>query len=184
MDWHTNTHGDLSCTWRDGPFTLTATVKNDDDGDISWLGDFSDDSRAVRFANLDLESEFREVMHNRRIPESRWPRGFRSGDSYADCTGEEALANIKQDAKRYLDWLLDEWHFVYVSVTASLDGVELGSDSLSDIESDSGEEYFTEVAQDCAIEALTETRAKLVRLAEAACAAGLFPVAPMYLASE
>ena len=76
-----------------------------------------------------------------------------------------------QNAKRMFEWLNDEWSYVGVKVTASLDGVVLGENSLWGVESDSNEhggdeDYFAEVAGDCAYEAIHEAKTRAAVLLE------------------
>lgn len=58
----------------------------------------------------------------------------------------------------------DDWLFVNVTVTAFRCGVQLGSAVQQGIESDAGEDCFTEAAFNLSEEALTEARAAVSRL--------------------
>lgn len=74
-----------------------------------------------------------------------------------------AAAAAEADFARLKAWCEDDWYYVGVIVTASREGIELGSASLWGIESDA-EDYLVEVANELAEQAVEEAQAKLARL--------------------
>jgi hypothetical protein len=66
-----------------------------------------------------------------------------------------AAAAATADFERLRGWCNDEWSYVGVIVTASRNGIELGSASLWRIESDDGE-YLLETANELADEAISD----------------------------
>jgi hypothetical protein len=69
----------------------------------------------------------------------------------------------QEDYRRACDYGT-AWHYCQLLVTASKAGVVLGGSTLCGIESDSGEDFFAETALDCADQAISEARAKLMQL--------------------
>lgn len=88
-----------------------------------------------------------------------------TGDN--DLTPKARAANAAlADFYRLRDWCNDEWCYVGVVVTASREGLELGSASLWGIESDAGD-YLTEIANELIDEAMEEAKATISRLCSA-----------------
>jgi hypothetical protein len=81
------------------------------------------------------------------------------GATRAQIAAQAAL----EDYKHLKAWCNDQWHWAYVTVTASLDGVELGHASLYGIES-TDTEYMVEVANDLIDEALAEAKAQVLKI--------------------
>lgn len=91
-------------------------------------------------------------------------RATMTAKQYAEAAAERDFQVLK-------DWCEDEWFYCGIVVEAHAEGVELGSASLWGIECnypDSDNEYLLDVANDLAREAISEARAKLAKLAEAA----------------
>lgn len=133
---------DDSMVWSDQGFDLRARILNDDDGwslHGDYLGEFTD----------------------------QWaPGAIRHSDSRGAVFKWFVPANPeygRQDYARACDFG-NGWSFVGIEVTAYRSGVQLGSASLWGIESDSGDEYFTEQALELAEEAISEARDNLIRL--------------------
>lgn len=77
---------------------------------------------------------------------------------------EYAAKAAKADFEYLKAWCDDQWCYVGVVVTASREGVELGSASLWGIESNAGD-YLLDVANELAPEALEEARSMIAKLA-------------------
>lgn len=80
---------------------------------------------------------------------------------------QQAAKAARADFERLRGWCNDEWHYVGVVVTASRDGIDLGSASLWGIESDAGD-YLDEVATELLDEALADARTTLESLCRCA----------------
>lgn len=137
LDWDND-----SMAWSDQGFDLRARIVNDADGwslHGDYLGEFTD----------------------------RWvPGAIRHSDGRGTVFEWFVPANPeygRQDYVRACDFG-HGWAYVGVEVTASRSGVRLGSASLWGIESDSGDEYFTEQALELAEEAISEAHDNLIRL--------------------
>jgi hypothetical protein len=79
--------------------------------------------------------------------------------------GEQAARAVESDFRYLRAWCSDEWRWVGVVVTASKDGIELGSASLFGMGStDKG--YLLEVANELAPEAIEEAQQQIARLCE------------------
>lgn len=102
--------------------------------------------RYINLANYSCgmaEWRRRETLEQAKNPEY---------ESYPD---EQNITWAAEDAARSVRWANDEWHFVNVDVSVVLDdeddepgtGLEIASDSLGGVESDS-EEYIMECAHD------------------------------------
>jgi hypothetical protein len=66
-------------------------------------------------------------------------------------TLEEAA--VEADYERLRAWCDSEWYYVWMEVTASVQGVEFASASLGGLESDAGEDHLNEIAEEVAEEA-------------------------------
>lgn len=83
------------------------------------------------------------------------------GETKRQKAARAALADYK-----YLKaWCSDNWHYMGLIVTASKHGIKLASASVWGIESTSGDDYFLEVANDLAADAIFEARAAIESLA-------------------
>lgn len=80
---------------------------------------------------------------------------------------QQAAKAALADFERLRSWCNDGWNYVGVLVTASRDGIELGSASLWGIESDAGD-YLDEVATELVDDALTDARTTLESLCRCA----------------
>lgn len=69
------------------------------------------------------------------------------------------IAYALEDWKR-MERYGEDWNFVYCRVAIELNGVEVASDSLGGIESDSGDDHFAEVERDCIQTALASAKAQ------------------------
>lgn len=129
-------------------FSVTVKIHQDDTPDLSWLGEMTDD-----------QGEFPETLR-RSSPERNEYKYFVPGHNVREnaraysklgysktVAFERALADAYQDMRRLEDYG-NGWSMIGISVTVSLQGRELASDSLFGIESDSGSEYLDETASD------------------------------------
>lgn len=143
------------------PLEFIVKAIYDESPDLSWLGSYSSEP----------ENEYSAKVDNPRgadfwinpTPGGEAPAKFyadqlsyhkHQGMSKADAH-RAALADIAADIERLKGYALDKWHMLGISVTASINGADIGESSLWGIESDNPE-YFAEVAQDMAAEALRE----------------------------
>lgn len=124
--------------WAADGFDLAAHILDDDCPGLSHLGDF--------------DTTWREGA----IPH----KGGRDSYPYFIPANPEYGA---QDYARLCDYG-NGWCAVGVCVTASAKGIELGRASLWGIDSDSGGDYFADVAEELAAEALASAEAKLKEL--------------------
>ena len=87
----------------------------------------------------------------------------RHGPVWIVADGEGDPEYKDQDLDRLRSYVLEHWSMVGIIVTASRNGIELGSASLWSIESDSGD-YLNEAARELAEEATHKARANLAAL--------------------
>jgi hypothetical protein len=145
--WHMDRSGNLFARWSQDGFELQAVVATDPEDwwplGIETYGEFS----------------------------MRWAPG---AVRHSDGRGHEYAWFIPADPDRARQAYTracdygSGWEYVHFIVTAWRAGVELASASLSGIESDAGEDYFTEVACELASEAVAEAVATMGRLCQAA----------------
>jgi hypothetical protein len=72
--------------------------------------------------------------------------------------GHDKIKYALQDARRLEDYEQGEWSMIGVKSSVYWNGVEIGSDSLWGIESDSGEDYFLQTERECAREAIRQAQ--------------------------
>lgn len=157
-------------------FTLTAELIPDDSAGAPWDGEdghgpvtgwerrdklpgeliLNDDRNAKRFYN------FAEACKIAR--RDGW--NAKPYDVPGETPRQRAAKAARADYERLRAWCSDQWSYVAVVVTASCEGVKLGSASLWGIESDAGE-YLVEVANELIDEALDDARAMVSRIAPA-----------------
>ncbi|HSH30920.1 MAG TPA: hypothetical protein VK971_13520 [Thiohalobacter sp.] len=141
--WQRDHHYRDFAHWSESGFDLHARIVEDNDGwwslGIEDYGKFSPSWKpgAVR----------------------HWRGGARDCEWFIPANPEYA----KQDYNRACDYG-HGWWYVGIEVIARRAGIELGNASLWGIESDSGEEYFTETAFELADEAIAEARNAMQRL--------------------
>lgn len=128
-------------------FVITARIMEDDDAELSWLGEFAN-TPAARFA-------IPHEPHNHRT--FNW---FNAENVEND---EQAQENYRRACAYGESWVMQG---VVVHVTHK--GVKLATDSLWGIESDSDAEYFVQTANELAENALALAREKLAELREGA----------------
>lgn len=136
-------------TWKLEPvdgFELTASILAEFAPDTSWLGEFSDTAES---GAIDHEAT------------DTWLERSWQGPKYFNPANPDYA---KQDYKRLVDYYQGGWSLVGIQVTASKAGIELGSDSLWGIESDSSEDFFHETAAELVVEAIEQAKAKLKEL--------------------
>jgi len=76
-----------------------------------------------------------------------------------------AAAAARSDFERLQRWCNGDWYYASLIVTASRDGIELGSASVCGIESDSGD-YMHDIADDLAAEAIDDAREAIKSLCD------------------
>jgi hypothetical protein len=100
-----------------------------------------------------------------------WPSLNPMADGYIGTGGDAVFQSEQAQAEKVMDaWTKDEWWYVgvVVTVTASVDGVELARESIWGVECNypgSDNVYLTELANELADSALAEARAKTPILA-------------------
>ncbi len=144
--------------WEQDGLTLRATFELDDCPDFSRLGEFSNEEKEGAIRHSD---------------DPRYCTYFNPTD-YDPANPEYA----QEDYERMLDHERGDWCYggIVVQVVRPLenlkhngyekirDDIVLASSALWGIESDSGEDYFTECALDLASEAIDEARQTLSEL--------------------
>lgn len=81
---------------------------------------------------------------------------------------QKAAHAARADFNRLKAWCADEWSYVGLEVSVSRNGVQMTDEyahALWGVETDSGADYFAEIAGDLAGQALAAARAKLAQLA-------------------
>lgn len=154
--------------WRKAAFTLEINQWADK-VDFAW-----DDGIGPRHARWSESGYSLEALIE--VDESGWE--FNGIDDIGHFTNTWEPGAIEHDRfnNRVLDWFVpadtdcaralyeracsygDDWVYVVLSVTASLAGVTVGEDMLCGIESDDGENYFTERVFDMSREAIETAR--------------------------
>ena len=131
-------------TWEQDGFRLKARIVEDESPDFSWLGTFS---------NKPGPGAIEHEPENHRT--YNWFNPAEQDDA------EYARAAYERACK-----FGDDWFMLGVIVEAYKPnvGVVLGHASVWSVESDSGEEHFAELAQECAHEAIREAQETLDKL--------------------
>ena len=130
-----------------GPWRIVATIQMDDMADLSYLGEYSDKPEAFAIERHD-GSDHRNYRY------------FNPGE----CHHTVELA--QEVFERMTAYNLGHWQMVTVSTTVYRNGIELGSDCMSGVESDS-EQYLLEIAKELTSDAIAEARTNLKDLKEA-----------------
>ena len=94
--------------------------------------------------------------------------GMKGGQLEGETDRAYAARAARHDFEVLRAWCNDEWQYVGVAVTASIDGIELGSASLWGIECNypgSDNSYLTDVAEELAPEAIEQAEQQRTRLA-------------------
>lgn len=126
-------------------FDIKTEILPDDNPDLSWLGEFSNDPGPNA---IDHHATGRWLSRS-----FQGPRWFNPpNDEYG-----------QQDYERLRDYHIGYWSMVGVVVTASFEGIELGSASLWGIESDS-EDYLNEVAKELTEDAITVAKSRAEKI--------------------
>lgn len=141
LDYHAQTGKVLASVERDG-FEFRASMKDDECADLSHLGEFSN-SPADKFS----------IKHD----------GGRGTFEYFNAENVSDDNEAKQNYDRARTYN-ETWVMYGLVVNVYKKDVKLAGASLWGIESDSGEEYFLQVFNDLADEALTQAQEKLKEL--------------------
>lgn len=138
----------------------------DYDGDYSYLGEYcyfkqpSKNQQLVhRYSGKILDSSglWRNAKGQiQSEPETNSPR--MEYDFTFHDNGYDRLLYALQDSRRMDALNNGDWMFIGVKATVTLNGREIGSDSLWGIESDSDESYFAEAERDCIACAVADAR--------------------------
>lgn len=149
-------------TWTDKGFDFVARIRPDDDGDTSFLGEFSDTWQpgCIKLHATSYRAKGYYVPAITYAETRATLLTMNYGRAEADRIARES---VYAQHKRLRQLHEGYWNFVGVEVVASRVGVELARVSLWGIESDAGD-YFDEVTQDLASEAIDAARAALKRL--------------------
>lgn len=164
-DWEWSNDG-RRVTFEHEGYSILVRVEDDEDPDISYLGTFSDrfEDGAIRNSSSDRNSYkwFVPMTSAREYKQALSELGYSRAAAYA-----LALEYVRRDMET-----AREYRVYVVIVTASREGVELGSDVLGGIDIDEGETWQDSRAQiqsmitdhgmiDTAIAEANETLAKL-----------------------
>ena len=76
---------------------------------------------------------------------------------------EGEMSAVERDYQRACSFG-ESWWYTTVIVTAFQKGVELGTDNIGGVESDSDDSFITEMVENCASEAIVEARKSLTDL--------------------
>jgi hypothetical protein len=132
--------------------TVRLETVDDHDTDTSWLGRYTDHPTSEEWAaNLVVERE--------------WPAN-REYKYFVGAKWSEKREHVLQDYERMEALNRGDWRFMGIIATVYVNGVEMGSSSLWGVESDSGDDYFLEVARDLVWDAWSRARKKLAELAD------------------
>jgi hypothetical protein len=153
-------------------FEVVVRKEVDEDGDTSWLGHFTDtwEPGAIDLTHRHTSYRPHEYKYyvscnhpnvEKEARDLNQKCGLGKGEAY-----ETARRYRFEDLQRLEDYANGEWCFYGVVVTVYREGIELGSDALWGIESDS-EEYFDEAAGDLIPRAVQEAKATLKKLCPA-----------------
>lgn len=159
-----------------GAFTATATLYHDSGHGTPWE-EGGDHGAVSEWTTRDKRPGERVLCrdgHHRRYYDFAGAVRTARADGwdappYGEGTpGQRAARAAEADFKRLKAWVNDEWIYLGVAVTVEVDGVALVGKydhSLWGIESDSGPEYFTEVADELLDDAMKDARARAAELA-------------------
>lgn len=77
---------------------------------------------------------------------------------------KKATEQINADMERVCAFMREEWGMMCFLVDASFQGIVLGIGSLSGVEDDSGMEYFLQVTEELAREAIADARKAIAKI--------------------
>lgn len=138
--WEGNFSLEQKAAWEEQGFTLTARVVSDD---LGWYEE-----------GVECLGQFQEQWEPGAIEHDRSnPRIFAW---FVPAYPENGKALYRRACTYGHDW-----SYIGIEVSAHRAGVELGTDSMWGIESDTGEDYFTQVAFDLADEAIVNANKSL-----------------------
>ena len=132
-------------------FDVTIKHEVDTDSDTSELGTFDDAPRS-KYA-------IRHSKGDHRVMDWFNP----NWENYKGCTQKEIREYCRQDYQRAKSYG-QEWGYVGIIVTASLENVELGNASLWGIEDDGGDDYIATTEKDLILDAIHDAEANLAKL--------------------
>lgn len=184
LDWNNNVD---KAEWTEKGFSLIAKVEIDANPDYSYMGEFSTDWSPWKVDPSEAGDDRIYPVNRRRYsseptavyfhPAHSYQSHFESLRATFSKSESDTLARsyVYQDMKRLRALHLGNWTYVGIVVTAYKKGIKLGNCSLWGIESYSrntpgfdpqtdSEAYFTEVARDCASEAIDQAESALASL--------------------
>ncbi len=161
LDWEGASEG-RGCIWEESGFQLRATLVPEDYPNLDYLGRFTARWRpgAIRHEPGNWRTLDWFVPGNIEQEHYRGLLSLKYGRAYA---AEAARRYVIEDYRRTRSYG-EEWCHLILEVTASRADVELGSASLSGIESDGDEWYLDQTARELAAAAITDAEKSLHRL--------------------
>ena len=159
LDWQ-----DDRVQWEQDGFTIRVYIEEDHDPDFSILGKYTDkwspDVINCRHYNTRCDYAYfkptiSETAHYQAL------RAMKYGKTQAR---QLARTYVRRDFDRIQGYNIGEWSMVGVVVSVFKNGVHLATDALWGIESDADHDYFTQVARECAADALREATTVLATL--------------------
>ena len=155
-----------------GRVVVSIAHEIDTDPDTSWLGEFSGyqeprtkSQKLVHLAS-GLVLDHHGIWRDERGRIAAEPEEYRHSRDYEYTfhnNGHEKIKYALQDSRRLEDINNGNIGFIGIVATVTLDGVEIGHDSLWGIESDSGNAHIESVERECAWMALREAKEWRVR---------------------
>jgi hypothetical protein len=131
-------------------FAIKVKMDWDSDGDTSYLGEMNYRWRPGAIADDEnKQTYFHPAISIQSHRDSLNKMGYSKG-----VAEEMARGYVYHDKKRLMSYG-DSWSYVGLKVEVYLDGIELASDSVYGIESDSSEDYFISEIENllhCALE--------------------------------
>jgi len=148
--------------WAQEGFELVASVELDEGPDLSYLGEWSH-SWSEGAIPHDQDDPRTSDWFTPAITADQHYRGLRELKYGRSEARRLSQRYVRQDYSRALAYG-DGWWTVFVTVIARRNAIELGRAILGGIESDSGDDYFSRVAQELAAEAIDEAKSAIAGL--------------------
>lgn len=149
-----------------GRVTLTIEHILDCDGDIAYLGKYTDsdcisgDQWLYHRASGTVTNDG-VIWRNAKGHIQPTPELNRYGREYQYIlmdNGQDCIKYVMEDAARLEDLDNGGWHYLGICAKVSYDGATIGRGALWGVESDSDEGYIRQTERDVAHEALAEAR--------------------------
>lgn len=164
-----NRQGMIECSIDDAVDGWRIDVKSEYDNspDTSYLGEYTDNPSGWYIDRKTGNLYHDDKCIRKKITGNDWERGQYRYYVYPWEKG--TIEAVIRDYSRLESINRGDVSFIGIIVTVHLEGVELGFDSLWGIESDSDEDYISDMIHDVAMQAIGEAMNKMASLKAKIC---------------